>query len=122
MDYKCNKVIILVDRNNDSPKILQNKFKGILRKLSNENMQERVFFCIINRKIESWLLTAIPTCSKNPENEDYPEKRLSECLGRKYIKGYRRTVSQLAAQLDLEELKEKCPSSKCFFDAIRDPK
>jgi len=119
LDEKCSKVIILVDRDDDTIDELTKRFDNI-RTVIDKTQLNNVFFNIVNKKIESWLLTAIYGCSKNPELEENPEERLSQCLKRRFKKGLR-TAKMLAKKLSINDLKEKCPSFQQFLNSLTDP-
>ncbi|MGQ4915962.1 MAG: DUF4276 family protein [Candidatus Asgardarchaeia archaeon] len=119
VDEMCNKVIVIIDRDDDDDKMLKNKFTLVKNNLEN-SLKESVFLCIVNKKIESWLLAAINGCSNSPENEENPEQKLSQCLGRKYLKGLK-TTKRLAKKLSIEKLKRLCPSFLNFINILSDP-
>ena len=119
LDEKCKKIIILVDQDEDKSVDLERRFESIRLKID-KKIANLVFFNIVRKRIESWLLTAIPDCSKNPEEEKNPEAQLSHCLGRKYRKGLK-TTKALAKKISVETMKAKCPSFRLFLRSLSDP-
>lgn len=123
-----DKALVIRDANGGDPEKLVSRMRD---KIANRDYPFPVKCVVIVRELETWLLAddraisqvagrTVPPVNESPEAIPAPKERLMRLLAQACVPYTSEVARSIAANVDIERLRYRCPCFERFDEAVRD--